>query len=590
MPTVVHVTHEAVQKIGGIGAVLEGLLTAPTYRSRVPRTVVVGPLFSRKGGVDQRLGPAGVVRYSSIDGRADHPAADALRQVEQRFGVSIVYGTRLYAAPEAGAQAEAEVLLIDVHQIAPHENNALKWRLFQHYGLRSDPFESIWEYEQYVRLAAPAIAALMALGIGALHDPAIVFAHEFMGLPTALAARLEPRFACRTLFHAHEVATVRKIVEDHPGHDTMFYNVMAQARAAGQSLADLFRDARGYFKHVLVEAARHCDGILAVGPQVVDELRFLGPAFDAAPIRLAYNGIPARAATVDEVAAARGRLAAYCQNLLGWRPDHVFTHVARFVRSKGLWRDLMVLRELDELMWAERRTAVFLILSNEHYGPRRPEEVRHMERWWRWPAAHREGYPDLTGGEALFYALVQEFNAAARAVKAIFINQFGFSREACGERVPAEVDFWDLRRGSDLEFGQSIYEPFGIAQVEAVSFGALCVFSGVCGCAGFVQDVASAETRENLVIADYTDLPAARDIPALLAMKMDEREANDRRVARGVAREIARLLPRSADARAAAVHRGVELAQRMSWEVVARDYVFPAIDAALKRVEVVAVG
>ena len=31
MQTVVHVTHEAIQKIGGIGAVLQGLLTSKVY-------------------------------------------------------------------------------------------------------------------------------------------------------------------------------------------------------------------------------------------------------------------------------------------------------------------------------------------------------------------------------------------------------------------------------------------------------------------------------------------------------------------------------------------------------------------------------
>jgi hypothetical protein len=39
MQTVVHVTHEAIQKIGGIGAVLQGLLTSKTYLNEVPRNI-----------------------------------------------------------------------------------------------------------------------------------------------------------------------------------------------------------------------------------------------------------------------------------------------------------------------------------------------------------------------------------------------------------------------------------------------------------------------------------------------------------------------------------------------------------------------
>jgi len=43
----VHVTHEAVRKVGGIGAVLQGLVTAKTYRAAVDRIILVGPLVDR---------------------------------------------------------------------------------------------------------------------------------------------------------------------------------------------------------------------------------------------------------------------------------------------------------------------------------------------------------------------------------------------------------------------------------------------------------------------------------------------------------------------------------------------------------------
>lgn len=45
----IHSTHEAGLKFGGIGAVLDGLLAAPSYRERVDRTLVVGPLNTRDG-------------------------------------------------------------------------------------------------------------------------------------------------------------------------------------------------------------------------------------------------------------------------------------------------------------------------------------------------------------------------------------------------------------------------------------------------------------------------------------------------------------------------------------------------------------
>ena len=73
--------------------------------------------------------------------------------------------------------------------------------------------------------------------------------------------------------------------------------------------------------------------------------------------------------------------------------------------------------------------------------------------------------------------------------------------------MPADMEFMDIRKGSDAEFGQSIYEPFGIAQVEPISFGGICVFTNVCGCAGFVDKAAGGKPTPNVIVADYTDLP-----------------------------------------------------------------------------------
>ena len=74
---------------------------------------------------------------------------------------------------------------------------------------------------------------------------------------------------------------MRRIVEDHPGHDTMFYNVLEKAHGEGHlSVEDVFGSQRFFYKHPLVEAARFCDNIFAVGDYVVKELRFLREEFD----------------------------------------------------------------------------------------------------------------------------------------------------------------------------------------------------------------------------------------------------------------------------------------------------------------------
>src|SRR5271155_4158190 len=59
MQTVVHVTHEAIQKIGGIGAVLQGLLTSKVYLTQASRNILVGPFWPADERGERRLGPMG---------------------------------------------------------------------------------------------------------------------------------------------------------------------------------------------------------------------------------------------------------------------------------------------------------------------------------------------------------------------------------------------------------------------------------------------------------------------------------------------------------------------------------------------------
>src|SRR5262245_21563676 len=185
MLTIVHVTHEAVQKIGGIGSVLEGLITAEQYSRAVNRSILLCPLFTREGQPKDRLGPGGEVLYSSLDGLTAHPMADAFRGIQQRFHVEIVYGRRLLRDPLTGAEQRPEVILLDIGRMNQQEINAFKHRLFEAFGISSTRYEQSWDYEQYVRIAEPGLAVVRALG--GMHGECVVVAHEFMGIPTALA-------------------------------------------------------------------------------------------------------------------------------------------------------------------------------------------------------------------------------------------------------------------------------------------------------------------------------------------------------------------------------------------------------------------
>ena len=578
MPTVVHVTHEAIQKIGGIGAVLQGILTSRTYLDAIHRNILIGPFWPTDTTGEQRLGPQGEVLYSSLDQLYRSPLAARFREIEQEFGVGIVYGRRKFIDKTTGVTSTPEVLLIDVARFDERKIARFKFDLWKRYGIDSFRYQDVWDYEQYMRLAPPAIAALHALGASGTTDPCVILAHEYMGVPTALAAIMEgERGNFRTIFYAHEVATMRRLVEGHPGHDTMFYNVMRSAMAQGLYVEDVFGDQSGYYKHALVKATRFCDAIFAVGDYAQKEIRFLGSDFVHVDSQIVYNGVPCWRLDLDEKMASRQKLRTYCKNLLGYEPDYVFTHVTRLVPSKGMWRDARVLEHMEPVLRQRNETAVLFALSTEVPG-RRPDDIRRMEQAYHWPVAHREGIPDLSHGEAVYYQGVQEFNARSRNIKIVFINQFGWEQRLCGQRMPLDMEFMDVRKGSDAEFGQSIYEPFGIAQVEPISFGGICVFTNVCGCAGFVDKVTAGQPTPNVIVADYTDLPRKDLRPEqLMSIGLPQRDEIEHIEAERVALELIDRLPRSPHEFEQFIARGHELASGMSWEAVTRDFVLPGI-------------
>ena len=223
MQTAVHVTHEAIQKIGGIGAVLQGLLTSPVYLNDIKRNILVGPFWPGEEYGEQRLGHNGEVLYSSLDAIYRTPLAQRFREIEQTYDVSLVYGRRKFVDKKSGVVSVPEVLLIDVSRYDAKKIGEFKFVLWEKFGIESSRYENIWDFEQYMRLAQPAIACLHALGTTtSATEPCVIFSHEYMGMPTVLAAVMEgDRGNFRTIFYAHECAPMRRIVEGHPGHEAI---------------------------------------------------------------------------------------------------------------------------------------------------------------------------------------------------------------------------------------------------------------------------------------------------------------------------------------------------------------------------------
>jgi hypothetical protein len=611
---VIHSTHEAEFKMGGIGAVLDGLLSAPSYLAQVERSLLVGPMNTHdKIEMERLFSPRNKlkVRYFSASEVAECPLelAEQFKTIEANWNVRLLYGTRAFAG------ALHEIILVDPGDINNNRFNQFKYFVWERFGLDCARYENEYEFNLYMAIAQPGYEALTAVlethdlsePPRVLFQPPVIFCHEFMGLPLWYAAELSRHGAYKSAYVAHEVATVRALIENDPGHDTRFYNVLRNAQKSALTIDEVFGDQSDYFKHALTRTAALCDYVLAVGDLVVDELRFIDNRFRGKKIDLVYNGSPSRQVFIETTGAASAKLKAYAQTLVGFLPTFVFSHVTRMVISKGLWRDIRVMEELDHMLLALNESAVLFILSSIIPQGRSAAEAQRMSREYGWPKDHREGWPDLIALETPLWEAISKYNTSAKASRIVLINQFGFSRDRCGDTMPADTSFEDLRNGVDVEFGQSIYEPFGIAQLEPLPSGALCVISNVCGCLGFVRRKLSelprlALTDEdgplpedledskrpflNVVVADYTSLTvptlplAMRNGPDLrtsLSIGQVERDLVERQAARDVADAVAQRLPRTNAQKTALIDAGYMLAQQISWDVVAREMLLPAI-------------
>ncbi len=586
---IVHSTHEAGWQVGGIGAVLNGLLGEPAYNRAVKRTILVGPfrqddplererLYAPRNGLK--------VRFSSLDGVADvRPGiARALQRVERDHNVRVLYGTRRFGA------AEHEIVLVDPSAVDRQRVADFKYHLWQQYGINSYDYEWSPEYDWHVSAAEPSFAALQAvagagrpLGAPTSHSArgarAAIIAHDWLGLPLAFSARRNAPARFRLVYYAHEVSAARVLVEWHPGHDTRFYNVMDRARRLGLSLEDVFGSQLHSFKHALLLAASDFDGFLAVSDLTLDELRFLSPGFARHPLARVYNGVPSPAITLRDKQTGKTRLRQYASNLLGYKPTWVFTHVSRLILSKALWRDVRILEQLDPLLAARGETAVLFTLATSSPSGKRREDVLRWESEYGWPVTHRSDNGDLVDFEVDYYNVIVQFNRTARACQIVLVNQFGFDRNRCGVRVPRAVEPADIRRGTDVEFGQSIYEPFGIGQLEPLAAGALCCLSSVCGSVGFVRQETDGGVP-NVLVSDYVTLPSeweAMDMQALTQLGQAPRDQIEMREAARAAQELFARLPRTNRERQALLDQGQALCRRMSWRVVVERGLLPAL-------------
>ena len=582
MKIAVHITHEAMKKMGGIGAVLNGVCTTEAYKSFFGKTVLYGPLFGSKGDIYASFKKGGELLFSSIDGYDKDNYGEVFNPIKQKYNIDIVYGRRiLFDEFEKNKKDEVDVFLVGVASMNWDEVTGFKFKLWEKFGIQSNLYEHDWDYEQYLRIAIPLLEILNKIYKDDLEY--YLFAHEYMGIPSALSAVLQSATNTmarqgihKTIFVAHEVSTARSLVESSPGHDISFYNIL-YAEKGKRSLEEVFGSQKYNPRNELIKQAVNFDRIFAVSDLIKEEYIFLVPNAPLEKIRATYNGLSVRNISFNRKKKSRKMIEEYVKSLLGFKPDVILTHVTRLVISKGLWRDITLLHYLDEIFHSKNLKGAYILLSTFVATGRPTEDIMRMEKEYGWPVNHRHGWPDLMGMEAEAYSYLEIFNKKSKAIKAVFLNQFGFDREQCGLRVPEEAQFIDLRIASDAEFGFSTYEPFGIAQLETIPFGGTAILSSSCGSVSLLDKVFQDAKIKPYYAVDFICKGNKVKCEELIKnnLTIEKRTSIEREVFKEHANSIFKIIPTTDKERMKYLENALLYSPKLCWEYIVKRYFVP---------------
>ncbi len=566
MKIAVHITHEAMKKVGGIGAVLSGVCTTKAYKTFFDKTLFYGPLWGSRSEIYTNIEKTGEILLSTLDNYDKNHYKEFFDGVKQKYNIDIIYGKRkLIDESDASKTNIVDVILIKTASMKQEGVVKFKFKLWEKFGIQSDLYEHDWDYEQYLRIAIPFLEILDKLyGAGGNYYD---FAHEYMGVPSALSVVSQKQH--KTIFVAHEVSPVRSLVEKSSGHDISFYNILSEEHGK-RTFEEVFGSQKQNPRNELIEQAVNFDSIFAVSDLIKEEYLFLVPDTPLKKIKTVYNGLSVQNISADQKKQSRELINTYIDKLLGFKPDVVFTHVTRLVMSKGLWRDIALLHYLDEIFHSKNLKGVYVLLSTFVAAGRPAEDVLRMEKEYGWPVNHRYGWPDIMGLEAEIYDYLQIFNKKSKAIKALFINQFGFNREKCGTRVPENAHFVDLRIASDAELGFSIYEPFGIAQLETIPFGGTALLSSSCGSVSLLDEV-----FKNAEFKPYYVLDFVSEGRGIKHLTIEKRTEIERELFKEHAQSIFETLPVTEEKRKKYLKNTLLYSPRLGWENIVKTYLLP---------------
>ncbi len=559
---VVHVTNEAGIKKGGIGATLFGLISLEKYHEDVKRTILLGPFQKNKQTEYEMLQQNISIKYLTREITSDISSELKIKfeSIEKRYNIEILYGIRLFK------EKEIEIILIDSTDADINRLNIFKGKLFDNFGFQSDLFEHDEEFEDCMSIAVPALRTVYTLTDLKTIKNKFLICHDVYAIPTLLASKMM-NMEYRNFYFLHEVPCSRDIIENFHGHEIAFYNIMDNIDPEKKKTTHCGINCTKCFRFGMMKLIKEADRIFSVGDHLEREMKYFYPEIDL-KIEKIYRGIPNYYYDIEKKFQAKEKIIEYTSSICGFRPDYIFTHITRLIPSKGLWRDLQIMNHIDKFLQEKGKRGILIFLSSVIPEGRSKSEILTMEKEYGWPVIHKIGYPDLVSHEIDCYKNLQKFNKSAKSVRAILVNQFGWSQDKCGTAVPEDMDFHDLRLGTDVEFGLSIYEPFGISHLESLTVGAICVMSSTCGSIGLLKKELDSLENENLIIADYKESGKDFSASALINLEEEKLTALEMTVSEKTAQELIKKLPQNFEDHLQLFKNGYKMSNKLSWDKI----------------------
>ena len=144
--------------------------------------------------------------------------------------------------------------------------------------------------------------------------------------------------------------------------------------------------------------------------------------------------------------------------------------------------------------------------------------------------------------------------------------------------MPEDAEFIDLRIGSDAEFGFSIYEPFGIAQLETLPFGGIAALSTSCGCSYFITKALKKSDSKLYALFDFVNgIESIKKITNLSQITTDQRFQLERELFQNIGKSFFNILPKTDSDRLIHLDKVQENLEVFGWENIASSINFSGL-------------